>query len=55
MAYSAKLSDRLPEVIEFTKFLKTEGYEKVAILGYCWGASMTHTLLYSAVRLFLQS
>jgi len=29
----------LPEIIEFAGFLKKEGYEKVSILGYCWGTS----------------
>lgn len=33
---SAKLDDRLPEVLDFAKELQ-KSYEKVSILGYCWG------------------
>jgi dienelactone hydrolase len=33
----AKIVDRQPEVVEFAKGLKKEGYEKVSLLGYCWG------------------
>jgi hypothetical protein len=35
--HRAKISDRQPEVVKFAKGLKEEGYEKVSLLGYCWG------------------
>ena len=37
----AKITDRQPEIVEFAKGLKKDGYEKVSILGYCWGTSLT--------------
>jgi hypothetical protein len=37
---SAKITDRQPEIVEFAKGLKKDGYEKVSILGYCWGTSL---------------
>jgi hypothetical protein len=33
---SAKISDRLPEVLKFGEHLKKE-FKTVSILGYCWG------------------
>jgi dienelactone hydrolase len=36
----AKITDRQPEIVEFAKGLKKDGYEKVSILGYCWGTSL---------------
>jgi hypothetical protein len=35
----AKITDRQPEIMEFAKGLKKDGYEKVSLLGYCWGES----------------
>jgi dienelactone hydrolase len=35
----AKITDRQPEIVEFAKGLKKDGYEKVSLLGYCWGVS----------------
>jgi hypothetical protein len=35
----AKITDRQPEIVEFAKGLKRDGYEKVSLLGYCWGVS----------------
>lgn len=35
----AKITDRQPEIIEFAKGLKKDGFEKVSLLGYCWGMS----------------
>ncbi|TYJ54040.1 hypothetical protein B9479_005304 [Cryptococcus floricola] len=39
-AGTAKLDDRLPEVVAFGKELK-KSFEKVSILGYCWGGKLT--------------
>jgi hypothetical protein len=35
--HGAKITDRQPEVVKFAKGLREEGYEKVSLLGYCWG------------------
>ncbi|OWZ64214.1 hypothetical protein AYX14_06543 [Cryptococcus neoformans] len=39
-ATTAKLDERLPEVLDFAKELQ-KSYEKVSILGYCWGGKLT--------------
>ena len=39
----AKITDRQPEIVEFAKGLKKDGYEKVSLLGYCWGTSSVKT------------
>ncbi|WVQ84576.1 hypothetical protein IAT38_006730 [Cryptococcus sp. DSM 104549] len=39
-AGTAKIDDRLPEVLEFAKSLKRD-HSKVSILGYCWGGKVT--------------
>ncbi|BEI89633.1 uncharacterized protein CcaverHIS019_0209950 [Cutaneotrichosporon cavernicola] len=36
---TAKISDRLPEVIKFAQHLKKD-YKTVSILGYCWGGKI---------------
>ncbi|RSH91368.1 hypothetical protein EHS25_009667 [Saitozyma podzolica] len=36
---TAKLDDRLPEVVEFAKGLKNE-FETVSLMGYCWGGKL---------------
>lgn len=33
----AKISDRQPEIVKFAEGLKKDGYEKVSLVGYCWG------------------
>ncbi|WVN87541.1 uncharacterized protein L203_102724 [Cryptococcus depauperatus CBS 7841] len=40
LATTAKLEDRLPEIIDFAKDLK-KSFVKVSIMGYCWGGKMT--------------
>ncbi|ORX35390.1 hypothetical protein BD324DRAFT_582039, partial [Kockovaella imperatae] len=47
-AGTAKLSDRLPEVIAFGEYLNKE-YESVAIQGYCWGGKVTLMALSSTL------
>jgi hypothetical protein len=37
--FRAKITDRQPEVVEFAEGLKKDGFEKVSLLGYCWGQS----------------
>nr|XP_019001294.1 uncharacterized protein I203_05999 [Kwoniella mangroviensis CBS 8507]OCF64755.1 hypothetical protein I203_05999 [Kwoniella mangroviensis CBS 8507] len=40
-AGTAKLDDRLPEVLNFAKALKKDhGINRVSILGYCWGGKL---------------
>jgi len=46
---SAKLEDRLPEVLKFAKHLKSQNqFQSVSILGYCWGGKLTLLALGSA-------
>lgn len=33
----AKISDRQPEIVKFAEGLKKDGYERVSLIGYCWG------------------
>ncbi|ORY35779.1 dienelactone hydrolase [Naematelia encephala] len=46
-AGTAKIEDRLPEVLEFGKYLKEKGFKKVSILGYCYGGKITLLALQS--------
>lgn len=48
---SAKITDRQPEVVKFAEGLKKEGYEKVSLLGYCWGRILSLLNVYVGTNL----